>query len=96
MLVLAALNKCFAAITTIPGKVMSWIGGGGEAEQAPLDSIKGGVEAAGGRAGGAMVSSGQKTEEAMKAKATAERERDKGQAGISAGQPPPPKTPDAK
>ncbi len=66
MLVLAALNKCFSAINTVPAQVMRWIGGGGEAEQAPVGEIKGGVEAAGGKAGGAMVGAAQKGEEKKK------------------------------
>jgi conjugal transfer/type IV secretion protein DotA/TraY len=54
MLVLAALNKCFAVINEIPQKVMRWIGGQGEGVEAPMGEIKGGVEAVSGGAKGAM------------------------------------------
>lgn len=55
MLIVSALNKCFAAIHIIPQQVMSWIGGhgqpGGAAGEAgeAIGEVKGGVAAAGGK-----------------------------------------------
>lgn len=57
MIIVSALNKCFAAIHIIPQQVMSWIGGhgqpGGAAGEAGevLSETKGGVSTAGGKAG---------------------------------------------
>ncbi|MBX3709835.1 MAG: DotA/TraY family protein [Gammaproteobacteria bacterium] len=53
MLLVAALNKCFSAINVIPQQVMRWVSGQGEAVEAPLGEIKGGVEAVGGGTQGA-------------------------------------------
>jgi defect-in-organelle-trafficking protein DotA len=54
MLVLAVLNKCFALINVVPQQVMGWIGGKGVEVGAPTDQVKGGIEAVGSRAGGAL------------------------------------------
>ena len=71
MIIVAALNKCFSAISIVPQQVLSWIGGqgqpGGAAGDAgeALQEAKGGVAAGGGRATGAMTSdSGAKGQEA--------------------------------
>lgn len=45
MLLVAALNKCFAVINVLPQQVMRWISGQGEQVEAPLQEIKGGTEA---------------------------------------------------
>lgn len=68
MLVVAALNKCFAAIHIIPERVMSWIGhqaqGYGEGEA--LGEIKGGVASGAKGAAGAADRAGGTPESAMK------------------------------
>jgi conjugal transfer/type IV secretion protein DotA/TraY len=63
MLIVAALNKCFAVINVIPQQVMRWISGQGEAVETPLGEIKGAVEAAGGKTMGAMQGAGDKGKE---------------------------------
>ncbi len=52
MLVLTALNKCFALIHLLPENVLTWIGGQGRAagEAEAVSAAKGGVEAGGGLA----------------------------------------------
>lgn len=53
---IAALNKCFAAIYIIPEQVMRWIGGTGEryGEEAAVSALKEGTQAASQGAKGAM------------------------------------------
>lgn len=64
MIIVSALNKCFAAIHIIPQQVMSWIGGhgqpGGSAGEAGevLSEAKGGVSTTGSKAAGALEGGG--------------------------------------
>ena len=58
-LILAVLNKCFAVINLIPQQVMRWISGQGEAVEAPLAEMKGAIDTAAGKAGGAEGTGGR-------------------------------------
>jgi hypothetical protein len=84
-LILAALNKCFAVINLIPQQVMRWIGGQGEGVEAPMQEIKGGIDTAGGKAGGGLEGTSKATaKDAYKAKKG--RDADKsGGGGVSPG-----------
>jgi len=71
LLIVAALNKCFAAIHIIPERVMRWMQGGqgeqyGEAEG--LSETKRGVESGAASVGGGMRQGGQTVQEVGKAK----------------------------
>lgn len=90
MLVLTALNKCFALIHLLPENVLRWIGGQGRAagEDEGLGAMKGGVEAGSGFAAGAAKGSmggaqelGKASEKGAKDKADAAK-----QAGAAATQ----------
>lgn len=69
MLIITALNKCFALIHLVPDRVLRWIGGGVEETGAgeALGEIKGGMAAAGGAAAGAAVAAGGMPEKGMEA-----------------------------
>lgn len=69
MMVISALNKCFAAIHIIPEKVMRWIGGQGEqyGESEAMGEIKGGVASGAKGAGSAAGTAGKAPEGASKA-----------------------------
>ena len=64
----AALNKCFSAISIIPQQVIRWIGGHGEAIESPTQELRQTVDSATGKAGQGMGSYDQNT-----AKTTASR-----------------------
>ncbi|VVC75099.1 hypothetical protein AQUSIP_03750 [Aquicella siphonis] len=83
-LILAALNKCFAVINVIPQQVMRWIGGQGEGVEAPLQEIKGGIQATGGKAGGGMESTTRGTAKDF-AKGKQKAEADANKTSVGAG-----------
>ena len=68
----AALNKCFAAISIIPQQVIRWIGGHGEAIESPTQELRQTVDSASGKAGGGM---GQLDSSYQKAGASSKAER---------------------
>lgn len=56
-LIIAALNKCFGAISAIPNTVMEWMGGSrmrDAGEEQAMGKVEGGVSAGGGKATGAV------------------------------------------
>lgn len=69
MMIVAALNKCFALIHVIPEKVMRWIGGQGEqyGEGEALQKVEQGLGAGAGKVAGATSSVGKFTSEKGKA-----------------------------
>ncbi len=50
----AALNKCFAAISIIPQQVIRWIGGHGEATESPTQELRQSIDSSSGKAGQGM------------------------------------------
>lgn len=69
MMVISALNKCFAAIHIIPERVMRWIGGQGEqyGESDAMGEVKGGVASGAKGAGSAAGTAGKAPEGASQA-----------------------------
>jgi hypothetical protein len=87
MLIIGVLNKTYSLIDIIPDRVLVWIGGqagqgGGGAET--MSQMKGGIDAAGDKMGGAMKSGGDAAKGVQDARAGTEKNKS-GVTGSAAG-----------